>query len=193
MLACTRMAYAFARDSALPFSSTFSRISPLTQTPLFAVWLVVLFSSALNLIGIGSTLTIVAIFNITAPALDLSYATVILARNVYEKRIEFRPGPYTLGEWQKPLNATTCSWVFFISIVLLFPTIKPVTKENMNYAVVVGAVIGVFSLGWWWGGARRRYKGPETKEILTLVAGEEEEEDECVDEAGSDEVSELLH
>jgi len=187
MLACTRMAYAFARDSAFPFSSTFSRISPLTGTPLFAVWLTVLFSSALNLIGIGSTLTIVAIFNITAPALDLSYATVILARNVYEKRIEFRPGPYTLGKWQKPLNAITCIWVFFISLVLLFPTMRPVTKENMNYAAVVAAMIGVFSVGWWWGEARRSYKGPRTKDILTLVMSEDDAEGCEADESGSEE------
>jgi hypothetical protein len=119
------------------------------------VWLIVIFSIALNLIGIGSTLTIVAIFNITAPALDMSYATVILARNIYSHRIEFRPGPYTLGRWQKPLNYITIAWVFFISVVLLFPTLRPVTATNMNYAVAVAGFIAIFSLGWWWAGARR--------------------------------------
>jgi amino acid transporter len=136
-------------------SSFFSKINPYTNTPLNAVWLIVLFSTALNLIGSGSTLTIVAIFNITAPALDLSYAAVILARNIYAHRIEFRPGPYQLGIWQKPLNAITCTWVFFISVVLLFPTIRPVTATNMNYASAVGGAIAVFNLGWWWAGARR--------------------------------------
>jgi len=109
----------------------------------------------MTLIGIGSTLTIVAIFNITAPALDFSYALVILARNVYAHRIQFIPGPYQLGMWQKPVNAVTCTWVFFISIVLLFPTIRPVTALNMNYASAVAAFIALFSLGWWFAGARR--------------------------------------
>ncbi|KAE8448681.1 hypothetical protein EG329_008896 [Mollisiaceae sp. DMI_Dod_QoI] len=182
MLADTRMAYAFARDGALPFSPFFSRIHPWTKTPVNAVWLIVLFSCALNLIGIGSTLTIVAIFNITAPALDLSYATVILARNIYASRIEFRPGPYSLGRWQRPLNAVTVTWVFFISVLLLFPTMRPVTAENMNYAVVVGAFIAVFSLVWWWAGARRTYTGPKTQDLMTIVATEEGSEEDCVDE-----------
>lgn len=97
----------------------------------------------------------VAIFNITAPALDLSYATVILARNIYASRIEFRPGPYVLGRMQKPLNLITIVWVFFISVVLLFPTVRPVTATNFNYAVVVAAAIAAFSWGWWWAGARK--------------------------------------
>jgi amino acid transporter len=103
MLADTRMAYAFSRDGALPFSKLFDRVNVVTKTPINAVWLIVTFSCCMNLIGIGSTATIVAIFNITAPALDMSYATVILARNIYASRIHFRPGPYTLGAWQKVL------------------------------------------------------------------------------------------
>lgn len=80
MLANTRMAYAFARDGAFPYSNFFSTVNSYTHTPIASVWLVVLCCTALNLIGIGSTQTIVAIFNITAPALDLSYIAVIFAR-----------------------------------------------------------------------------------------------------------------
>lgn len=95
----------------------------------------------------------------------MSYAAVILARNIYAERIAFRPGPYTLGRWQKPLNCIACCWVVFISIVLLFPTVKPITAANMNYAVAVGGFIGLFSLGWWWAAARRTYTGPRTQEF----------------------------
>lgn len=107
------------------------------------------------LIAIGSTQTITAIFNITAPALDLSYAMVILARNIYSRRIEFMPGPYQLGKWQKPVNIVTVTWVVLISVVLLFPTVRPVTALNMNYAVAVAGFIALFSFGWWFAGARR--------------------------------------
>lgn len=197
MLADTRMAFAFSRDGALPFSayassiyfhtpqnkqlmcvhSFFAKINPHTLTPVNSVWLIVLLSTLLNLIGLGSTLTILSIFAITAPALDLSYAAVILARNLYASSLPFRPGPYTLGRFQKPVNAIACTWVFFISIVLMFPTLRPVTVENMNYASVVGAAIAVFALGWWWGGARKVYTGPRTKELFATL-GEEGEEEE---------------
>ncbi|EPE34332.1 hypothetical protein GLAREA_10026 [Glarea lozoyensis ATCC 20868] len=173
MLALTRMAYAFSRDGALPFSSFFSRVNTHTKTPVNAVWLCVLFCICMVLIAIGSTQTIVAIFNITAPALDFSYALVILARNIYAHRIKFIPGPYQLGKWQKPINAITFTWVSFISVVLLFPTVRPVTAVNMNYAVAVGAFIGVFSLTWWFAGARRTYTGPRTNARLVSVGDED--------------------
>lgn len=170
MLADTRMAYAFSRDGAIPFSGFFSKVNSITRTPLNSVWLVVVFSSLLNLIGIGSTATIVGIFNVTAPALDLSYAAVILARNIYAQRMEFIPGPYTLGKWRKPLNYVTITWVTFISVVLMFPTARPVTGANMNYAVAVGAFIAIVAVGWWFAGARRIYVGPRTRDLVGEIS-----------------------
>lgn len=131
-------------------------MSPITNTPVNAVWLVVAFSIALNCVGFGSTTTIIAIFNITAPCLDLSYAAVIFARNIYASQNEFRPGPYVLGWKQKPLNYIAVGWVMFISTVLLFPTARPVTLGNFNYAVVVGGVIAAFAWGWWYAGADKQ-------------------------------------
>jgi amino acid transporter len=143
------------RLKSLITRSFWSKVNPYTNTPVNAVWLVVLFSIGLNCIGIGSTQTMVAIFNITAPCLDLSYAAVILARNLYGSKIEFRPGPYVLRRLQKPLNLIAVTWVFFISVVLFFPTVLPVTATNFNYAIVVGGAIAAFSWGWWWAGARK--------------------------------------
>lgn len=139
----------------MPHHRFWSRVNPQTNTPVNAVWLVVLFAIALNLIGIGSTETIVFIFNITAPALDLSYIAVIFARNFYASQITFVPGPYVLGWMQKPLNYIAIVWVVLITVVLFFPTVRPVTGGNMNYAVVVGASIAAFAWGWWFAGARR--------------------------------------
>ncbi|KAI9653233.1 MAG: hypothetical protein M1821_007664 [Bathelium mastoideum] len=176
MLANARMTYAFARDDALPFSSFWSRINSLTRTPVNAVWLVVFFCTCLNLIGIGSTETIISIFNVTAPALDLSYIAVIVAHIVYEKRVQFIEGPYTLGRWSRPVNLVAITWVVFISVILFFPTARPVTPQNMNYAVCVAAFIALFSLTWWWVGARKKYTGPRTKELLGAVPGEDPDE-----------------
>lgn len=104
MLADTRMAYAFARDKALPFSDVLCRVNSLTHTPVNAVWFVVFFSICLNCIAIGSTETATAIFNVTAPALDLSYVSVILAHQIYKSKVKFVEGPFTLGRWGTPIN-----------------------------------------------------------------------------------------
>ena len=170
MLANARMAYAFARDEALPFSgyvfyeaktrfdniantltsSFWSKVNSFTGTPVNAVWLVVCFCSCLDLIGVGSTQTIISIFNITAPALDLSYIAVIAAHRVYENRVQFIEGPYTMGRWSKPVNYIAITWVIFISVVLFFPSIRPITAANMNYAICVAAFIALFSMSWWY-------------------------------------------
>lgn len=139
-----------------------SKVNGYTHTPVNAVWLVVAFCSCLDLIGIGSTLTITAIFNITAPALDISYIAVIVAHRWYEGKVQFHPGPYTMGKWSKPVNAIAVTWVVFISVVLFFPTMKPVKADNMNYAICVAAFIGLFSTVWWYAGARKTYIGPRT-------------------------------
>jgi amino acid transporter len=111
--------------------SFWSKVDPNSHTPVNAVWLVVFCCVCLNLIGIGSTQTIVAVFNITAPALDLSYIAVIFARIIYSNEIKFIEGPFTLGRWGKPLNCIAICWVLFISTVLFFPPVRPITPANM--------------------------------------------------------------
>ncbi|EAW09541.1 amino acid permease [Aspergillus clavatus NRRL 1] len=172
MLADTRMAYAFARDDALPFSSYLSRVNKRTQTPVNAVWFVVVFSIGLNCIAIGSTQTATAIFSITAPALDLSYVSVILAHRLYKDKVKFVEGPFTLGKWGALLNWVSVTWVLFISAVLFFPPSLPVTAANMNYAICVGAFIAVFALVWWGVDARGKYTGPRTEDYIQEVPTE---------------------
>lgn len=111
--------------------------------------------TCLNLIGIGSSQTIVAIFNITAPALDLSYVAVIFARMWYADEVAFVDGPFTLGRWGRPVNVVSIVWVLFISVILFLPPVKPVTGTNLNYAICVAGFMAVFALGWWWAGARK--------------------------------------
>ena len=175
MLANARMTYAFARDEALPMSKVWSKINKTTGTPVNAVWLVVFFCGSLNLIGIGSTETIIAIFNLCAPCLDLSYIAVLFAHLVYSEEVQFVEGPFTLGRFRKPMNILAIGWVLFISVVLFFPTTKPVTATNMNYAIVVAGFVGLFSLGWWWAGARKKYIGPRTQDIMELLRDEASE------------------
>lgn len=103
------------------------------MTPVNAVWLVVMCAIMLNLIAIGSTQTATAIFNITAPALDLSYVAVIFAHLYYGYKLKFvdESQQYSLGKWGKPVNIIAIIWVCFISVVLFFPTTVPITVLNM--------------------------------------------------------------
>ncbi|KAJ5808576.1 hypothetical protein N7474_009845 [Penicillium riverlandense] len=177
MLADTRMAYAFARDEALPFSKFISKVNPMTHTPVNAVWFVVFFSVALNCIAIGSTQTATAIFSVTAPALDISYVSVILAHQIYKTKVKFIEGPFTLKKWGTPINYVAIVWVMFISTILFFPSQIPVTTANMNYAVCVAAFIAAFALIWWWLTARGNYTGPQTNDVIQELPTEDDGDD----------------
>ncbi|OQE47401.1 hypothetical protein PENCOP_c001G02805 [Penicillium coprophilum] len=177
MLADTRMAFAFARDDALPFSKFLSKVNSRTHTPVNAVWFVVIFSIGLNCIAIGSTQTATAIFNITAPALDLSYVSVILAHQLYKSKVKFIEGPFTLGKWGTSINYIAIFWVLFISTILFFPPQLPVTPANMNYAVCVGGFIAAFAMIWWWVAARGKYTGPQTNDIIREIPTEDDGND----------------
>ena len=113
------------------YNSFLSKVNKHTQTPVNAVWFVVVFSIALNCIAIGSTQTATAIFSITAPALDLSYVSVIFAHQFYRDKVRFIEGPFTLGRWGRPINLVSITWVVFISAVLFFPPTVPITVTNM--------------------------------------------------------------
>lgn len=173
MLGNARMAYASARDGALPLSRVWTSVSSATGTPVNAVWLVVAACMCLVSIGFRSTETILSIFNVCAPALDLSYVAVIIAHRVYEHRVAFIPGPYTLGRWSRPVNFVAVTWSLFITVILFFPPVRPVTALNMDCAVVVAACVGGFSLAWWWVSARKTYTGPRTSDVPDTADEEE--------------------
>ena len=73
MQALGRTVFAFSRDRLIPFSNVWTKILPLTGTPILAVWISVFFCIAINLIGLGSYIAIAGVFNVCAIALDWSY------------------------------------------------------------------------------------------------------------------------
>lgn len=161
-----RTIYAFSRDELLPFSKIWTRINSHTQTPLIAVWLNVTLSIGIILIGLGSTIATAAIFNVCAIALDWSYCIPIICKLIHSSKAGgYTPGPWNLGKFSTPINAWSVIWTLFVSVIFLMPTNRPVTAENMNYAVVILVGIFVFSMFYWFiGGARKHYIGPRIKQ-----------------------------
>lgn len=72
--------------------------------------------------------------------------------------IEF--GPWTLGKLGIAVNMLAMAFCLFLVIFLPFPTILPVTAQNMNYASVVFVGVILFSLIDWIVRGRKRYTGP---------------------------------
>jgi amino acid permease (GABA permease) len=167
--ACSRTAWAFARDQMLPFSRFWYKINTVTQTPIHAVWLTTICCILINLIALGSYTTIAAIFNVCAIALDWSYCIPIICKMFGG---QFQRGPWHLGRFSLFINAWAVLWTAFVSVIFFMPTIRPVTPENMNYAIVIFAGIGVFATSYWYISGRKFYHGPRANtQILQGTKG----------------------
>ncbi|KAK1821730.1 polyamine transporter tpo5 [Friedmanniomyces endolithicus] len=157
MQALARTVFAFSRDRLVPFSSLWTKILPLTGTPILAVWISVFWCIAINLIGLGSYTAIAGVFNVCAIALDWSYCIPIVCKLAFGK---FERGPWHLGKFSPFINAWACIWTLFVSIIFVMPTALPVTAETMNYAIVYLGAILFFSMLYWVIRGRKFYTGP---------------------------------
>jgi amino acid permease (GABA permease) len=129
MQALGRTVFAFSRDRLVPFSNLWTKIMPLTGTPILAVWISVFWCIAINLIGLGSYTAIAGVFNVCAIALDWSYCIPIFCKVVFGK---FEPGPWHMGKWGLYVNIWACLWTLFVSIIFIMPTVRPVTADNVS-------------------------------------------------------------
>lgn len=125
----SRTIFALARDDLLPFSSVWKQISHRSQTPIAAVWIYAALEITVNLLGLASSTAISAVFNVCTVALNLSYIIPLVCKMMYGR---FQPGPWNLGRWSTPVNVIAVAWNGFMTVIFFFPTVLPVTRENVS-------------------------------------------------------------
>ncbi|KAK3685428.1 amino acid permease [Podospora appendiculata] len=164
----SRTVWAFSRDRMLPGSKIWHKIWKKTDTPVLAVWMYGILCILINLIGLGSYITIAAIFNVCAIALDWSYCIPIICKLLFGR---FEKGPWNLGAASRFVNAYAVIWTSFVSVIFLFPTVMPVTADNMNYAVVILTFILVIATAYWFIHGQQFYTGPRTHAHIDIAHG----------------------
>jgi len=118
-----------------------------TQTPVNAVWFVMVASGVLGTLGF-SQVAFGSLAGASVIGLYTSYATPIFLR-ITSGRDKFKPGPFHLGRWYLPIGVIAVSWVSFIIVLLLFPPGQTVKAAGMNYAVlIIGAVFAFAAISW---------------------------------------------
>jgi amino acid transporter len=164
----SRMIYAFSRDGAIPGSRFWHRINKRTRTPtnsiLFAVigaWLVVA-----PAYWLGSVTAYFAATAIAVIGLYIAYVMPTFLR--LRAGDSFRPGPWNLGRWSKPIGTIAVIWVVFICIILMMPQLSPgglgLKKiDALNYAPVAVAVVIGYAGIYWLVSARKWFKGPKVQ------------------------------
>jgi amino acid transporter len=136
----SRTLWAFSRDQMIPGSKIWYKIWRRTDTPVLAVWLYTMLCILINLIGLGSYITIAAIFNLCAIALDWSYCIPIICKLAFGR---FEPGPWNLGKASPFINIWACSWTCFVSVIFMFPTFMPVVADNVSFPTLFSIVVRI--------------------------------------------------
>ncbi|KAI9088567.1 hypothetical protein K1719_029681 [Acacia pycnantha] len=156
----SRMAYAFSRDGAMPFSSLWHKVNK-QDVPINAVWLSAFMSFCMALTSLGSTVAFNAMVSIATVGLYISYALPIFFRVTLAQK-SFIPGPFNLGRYGVIVGWVAVLWVATISVLFSLPVSYPITIETLNYTPVAVGCLLVLVVSYWilWG--RHWFKGPIT-------------------------------
>jgi amino acid transporter len=143
----SRMAYAFARDGGLPFSTLMRRVSPVAKTPSAAIWAVSIIAT-LFMIFIPYT-TIAAV---CAVFLYISYVLPTAIGFFAHGRTWTSMGPWQIGRWYRPLAALSVLGCVFLIVIGMQP-------PNQQAVRIVGGAIALLGIAWF-GFVRTRFQGP---------------------------------
>jgi amino acid permease (GABA permease) len=169
----SRMIYAFSRDGALPGSKFWHKVNPRTRTPTNAIWLAAGGALILGLPYLWNNTAYVAVTSIAVIGLYVAYVLPTFLR--LRLGSSFKPGPWQLGRWSRPIGIIAVVWVAFIFVLFMLPTASPITRTNFNYTVVAVAVVLGFAGIWWLVSARKWFTGPKvqgTAEELAAIEAE---------------------
>ncbi|CRG84307.1 Choline transport protein [Talaromyces islandicus] len=153
-LSSSRVLWAFARDSAMPFSSVWARVSKRFGIPFNSQLLVAAANAALGCIYLGSSTAFNSMLGAAVTINNVAYL-IPIATNMLTGRANMHKGVFHMGNWGWLVNGVTVAWLIFAIIFFSFPYSMPVTVQNMNYTCVVVGGLPILILLWWLVGSKQ--------------------------------------
>jgi amino acid transporter len=138
MAACSRQAFAMARDQRFPAHRLMSKVNPRTQTPIFATLLILVVGVVLLVVLPGDALLKLITASTLLPALIYG-ATVILYLAV-RKRLERKEGGFSLGRFEMPIAVAALIWVVFALFVLVTPGDSTASNVIVAGLILLGGI-----------------------------------------------------
>ncbi|KAK2759455.1 hypothetical protein FQN54_002933 [Arachnomyces sp. PD_36] len=171
MVAASRVTYAYARDDCFPLSRIWKKVNTYTQTPVNAVWFNCVIGILMCLLMLAGDVAIGALFSVGGISAFIAFTIPITIR-VFFVGDRFRPGPWHLGRFSRPIGTAAVAFVLLMLPILCLPADvgDDLTPELMNWTCVVygGAMFAI--LIWWVVDARKWFKGPKVNVEHQLVA-----------------------
>lgn len=118
--ACSRQAFAMARDRRFPAHRLMQRVNPRTQTPVAATLLILVIGVVLMVALPGDALVQLIVAGTILPALVYG-GTVVLYLSV-RKGLDRKEGGFSLGRFELPVAIAALIWTAFALFALVTPT-----------------------------------------------------------------------
>lgn len=94
--------------------------------------------------------------------LYISYAIPIICL-LLRGRDNIKHGPFWLGKFGLVANCVLLAWTCFTLVMYSFPYTQPVAVGNMNYVVLVYAVVCIIVASDWFLRGKKEYRGQESR------------------------------
>ncbi|KAL4929505.1 GABA permease [Aspergillus undulatus] len=162
----SRTAWAFARDGGLPWSNLCSVVHPTLKVPMRMILMVCLLQMLLGLLYLASSTAFnavlsMAVFGMYASCL-FPISFMLVHRYSNTGRHSGLLGTFALGRVPGAVvNIVSALWLVLAMVFSTFPTLQPVTPDNMNYCVVV--TMGWVAIGavyYYLLGGKKQFQGP---------------------------------
>jgi amino acid transporter len=157
-----RIAFALARDGALPCSQTLSRTHEKFQSPVNCLLFIFVMDSIvllLPLMGDGGQTAFYAIINLSTLGFQVSYLIPIILRQ-FSNPTDFPSAPMNLGKFSKVTGTIAIVWLLGSSLLLFLPYESPVTAGNFNWLCVVTTITILAGTCNWLFNSRFSFTGP---------------------------------
>ncbi|GAA6008097.1 hypothetical protein JCM11491_001882 [Sporobolomyces phaffii] len=163
LLATSRFIWALARESALPFSTFFRRLSPEHKQPLPAIWITSLIAApTLLFLAIDAHIFATTLLEGAGITVVLSWAIPLTIYLFCPKDVLRGDGraQWTLRQASRPLAFSAAVFCSVFIVMVCLPTGYPVTSLTASYAAAVWVGVSLLaSLAWVLYG-NRHYAGP---------------------------------
>lgn len=140
--------------------------------PLNALCLTSLVVVIFGLIFLGSTSAFNAIVSACVVALTVTYALPLAINCIQGRKMLPETRYFKLPVWFGWFaNIMGMIYAIIATVLFVFPPVLPVDGNNMNYCIVVFAIVLIISMVQWFVDGRKNYTGPIVEmDALVLTA-----------------------
>ena len=144
----SRLTWGFARDGGVPWSVFFTHVDSYWNAPVRALWGQAFWIALVGILYLFANTVLEAILSVSTIALTISYVLPIIALLVVG-RDKLPPGKFRLGRWGLLTNWISIVYCCVTTVFFFFPGGPNPSLADMNWAIVVFAVMMVVAAIFW--------------------------------------------